>query len=255
MRKQLIHNKQYALPRRKLPKPILFLIVPSCFITIWLVTSFRTLGCLNCNPQKPKNTILQDLASFKDDMAEAEQSTTAQWKRISSPNDLGDFTAENLWSKSLISDAIVLGPQISSNQTLVTAYFRAKSKYPSSKYDEWMQNMMSLKDPLVIFTQPDLVEMMSNLRADPSLSTVIIPCTLDDLPVSKLKSNSSFIRMGKSLSFWEHQLEIDPEKSRHSSYFVFWIWLSKSWLVEQAIQRNYFQSEFFVYTDIGKSCK
>jgi hypothetical protein len=229
-------------------------VAPFCFVTFWLVTSFRTIGCVTCNlPQNhPVKTIQQDLASFKESTNEAKLSITTQWNPIPSGRDSSEFNAEQLWSQSLRTDAIILGPQIRSNHTLVTAYFRAKSKYPSSKYDEWMQNMMSLRDPLVIFTQPDLVEMMSTLRADPSLSTIIIPCTLEDLPISRVKSNLEFNHMGKTLSFWEHQLEMDPEKNRHSSYYVFWIWLSKSWLVEQAIQRNYFQSELFVYTDIGK---
>ena len=243
MRKQ-IHRKQYALPRRRFPiMSILF-----CCIALWSVVSFRMIGCADCdNPRKPKNTSLHNLSSQKNAFTESVP------KPISSTSNASDFSAENLWSKSLSTeDVVVLGPRIRSNQTLVTAYFRAKSKYPSTQYDAWMQNMMSLKDPLIIFTQPDLVEMMSNLRSDPSLSTVIIPCTLEDLPISKLQSNRQFDHMGNSISFWEHQLEIDPEKRRHGSYFVFWIWLSKSWLVEQAIQRDYFQSEFFVYTDIGK---
>jgi hypothetical protein len=253
MKRQTIQSKQHAKLRRTFARQLFILVVPFCFITVWLVASFRKIGCVNCNlPQiHPTKTVQQDLASFKDNTKEAKQLTTAQWKPMFLETNSSKFTAEHLWSQSLSTDAVILGPQIRSNHTLVTAYFRAKSKYPSTKYDEWMQNMMSLKDPLVIFTQPDLVEMMSNLRSDPSLSTIIIPCTLEDLPISKLKSDLAFEHAGKTLSFWEHQLEIDPEKNRHSSYYVFWIWLSKSWLVEQAIQRNFFQSEFFVYTDIG----
>lgn len=250
---KVIHNKHDAGSRRKIPRSIGIVIVPFCFVALCLVASFRTIGCFDCdNQKKQKIAILQDLALFKDGVTEKKQSTTAQWKPVLPASDSDELNAVKLWSNSLSTEAVMLGPQIRSNQTLVTAYFRAKSKYPSFKYDEWMQNMMSLKDPLVIFTQPDLVEMMSNMRSDPSLSTVIIPCTLEDLPVSKLKSNLRFDHMGNTISFWENQLEIDPEKKRHSSYFVFWIWLSKSWLVEQAIQRDYFRSHFFVYTDIGK---
>lgn len=248
-----MHIRYHALPM-KVPKTIIIFIIPFCFVALWLTAAIRTIRCTDCkNRTKQNNPVGQDLASFKLGLIETKQQTTTSPSKPLPAGDPGDFQATTLWSKSLSTEPIVLGPRVQSNHTLVTAYFRAKSKYPSSQYDEWMQNMMSLKDPLVIFTQPDLVEMMSKLRSDPSLSTVIVPCTLEDLPISQLRSNLRFEHMGNSISFWEHQLEIDPEKSRHSSYFVFWIWLSKSWLVEQAIQRDYFQSEFYVYTDIGKS--
>ena len=35
--------------------------------------------------------------------------------------------------------------------TVVTAYFEIASKHTSGEYDAWMQNMLSLQDPMVIF--------------------------------------------------------------------------------------------------------
>ena len=51
--------------------------------------------------------------------------------------------------------------------------------------------------------------------------------------------------------FWEDQLERDPEKAIHRSYQLFWIWLNKAWCVTEAIRLNVFESDLFVYSDIG----
>jgi hypothetical protein len=132
-------------------------------------------------------------------------------------------------------------PLIKSPNTIVTGYFRVKSKYGSDKYDDWMRNMLSLNDAMVVFTQPDLVDQIKELRSHAVDRTIIIPMNLDDLPIGTLYSES----------FWQDQLDRDPEKRRHKSYQLFWIWLSKSWAVSQAIRLNVFDSDIFVWSDIG----
>lgn len=130
---------------------------------------------------------------------------------------------------------------VTSHSTIVTGYFRVPSKHSTGKYDQWMQNMLSLQDAMVIFVQPDLVDRIRTLRSHATNRTVIVPLALDDLPIGTLYP----------VRFWEDQLERDPERLRHRSYQVFWIWLSKSWCVTQAIRMNVFQSDLFVWSDIG----
>lgn len=130
----------------------------------------------------------------------------------------------------------------SSPNTVVTAYFSVKSKYGSDKYDEWMKNILSIQDAMVIFTQKDTVDKIKELRAHAMAKTVVIEMKLEDLPIAQV---------GDSDSFWENQLDIDREKKRHQSYQLFWIWLSKSWWTTQAIHLNYFSSEFYMWSDIG----
>jgi hypothetical protein len=146
------------------------------------------------------------------------------------------------------SDIIKLYPADSEAQTLikspntvVTGYFRVPSKYHSDKYDGWMKNMLSLQDAMVIFTEPDLVDQIKNLRSHAVNRTIIIPINLDDLPIGKLFGER----------FWQDQLERDPEKRIHRSYQLFWIWLSKSWSVAEAIRMNVYDSDIFVWSDIG----
>lgn len=50
--------------------------------------------------------------------------------------------------------------------TLVTAYFRIKSKHSDNDYDHWMANTMSVLDPMIIFTSADLADKM---RGEPPL--------------------------------------------------------------------------------------
>jgi hypothetical protein len=133
------------------------------------------------------------------------------------------------------------GELIQSPNTVVTGYFRVPSKYEPGKYDNWMKNMLSLHDPMVIFTHTELVDQIKDLRQHALDRTIVIPLALEDLPIGSLYPTS----------FWEDQLNRDPEKKIHRSYYLFWIWLSKSWCVMQAIRLNPFKSDLFVWSDIG----
>lgn len=132
-------------------------------------------------------------------------------------------------------------PLIESPNTIVTGYFRVRSKHKSGNYDTWMRNMLSLQDAMVIFTEPDMVDQVKQLREHAVNRTVIVPMGLYDLPIGKLYSDE----------FWQDQLDRDPEKKIHKSYPLFWIWLSKSWCVMEAIKMNLFQSDLFLWSDIG----
>lgn len=132
-------------------------------------------------------------------------------------------------------------PLIKSPNTVVTGYFRVPSKHNPGKYDGWMENMLSLQDAMVIFTQPDLVDQIKHLRSHAVNRTVIVPMNLEDLPIGKLFGET----------FWQDQLDRDPQKTIHQSYQLFWIWLSKSWSVAQAIRMNVYDSDIFVWSDIG----
>ena len=140
------------------------------------------------------------------------------------------------------SDAIKLSNNlITSPNTVVTAYFVVPSKFKKDNYDKWMTNMLSIQDAMVVFTHAELVPQIEKLRNHALNRTVIVPIELDDLPIGTLYSKE----------FWKNQLDIDPEKKIHRSYQLLWIWLSKTWCVTQAIRMNFFQSDLFVWSDIG----
>ena len=62
--------------------------------------------------------------------------------------------------------------------TIVTAYFNIDSKHSHDEYTRCMKNMLSLKDPMVIFTSPDMVTSIHSLRSHASNSTKIITMEL-----------------------------------------------------------------------------
>ena len=129
---------------------------------------------------------------------------------------------------------------VQSSNAVVTAYYRLPSKHPYSKYDRWMRNFLSIEDPLVVFTQSNMVDRIKKRRIHATNRTVIVECELDQLPIRLLGDD-----------FWDHQLQIDPEATRHKSYQLFWVWLSKTWWTVQAVHLNFFSSDFFLYSDIG----
>ena len=126
-------------------------------------------------------------------------------------------------------------------QTVVTAYFQIRSKYTSEQYDTWIKNMLSMQDPMVIFLSPALIPKIREMRQHALNKTVIIPMEVEDVPLA----------VDYNTSFWEHQFAIDKEARTHKGYHVFWIWLSKTWWVNEAIRHNFFNSQVFVWTDMG----
>jgi hypothetical protein len=130
---------------------------------------------------------------------------------------------------------------IISHSTVVTAYFTVKSKHATEKYLNWMSNMLSLQDAMIIFSSPEMVETMQLLRRHAANRTVIIPFDLNQVELVQTYDNK----------FWQEQLNKDREKHAHQSYELFWIWLSKSFFVKTAIELNVFQSDIFMWSDVG----
>lgn len=131
--------------------------------------------------------------------------------------------------------------------TIVTGYFPIKSKYPTSEYMKWMQYLLSIQDCMVIYAPQSLAANITALRQHALRKTVLIHMDITDLPIANLRALSS----STSSSFWSHQLDLDFERRRHKSFQLFWIWLSKSWCVIQAMAQDFFHSNIFLWQDIG----
>ena len=125
--------------------------------------------------------------------------------------------------------------------TIITAYFEIASKHTSSDYDAWIQNMLSLTDPMIIFTEAKFVDKFRKLRKHATDRTRIVTMRLEDLKIAKMFP----------LDEWSLQLAIDPESKLHKTYKVFWVWLNKLCFMAEAIRDNPFASDIFVWCDIG----
>ena len=131
--------------------------------------------------------------------------------------------------------------EISSPPTIVTAYFEISSKHTHKEYEGWMQNIMSLQDPMVIFITPSHVSMVERLRSHALNRTRVIPMDLNDTRMSKTYSTD----------FWTQQHSIDPERGIHKDYRLYQIWSNKVDFLKLAVDENPFNSSFFAWVDMG----
>ena len=172
-------------------------------------------------------------------------------------------TASN-WSLHYVPALPTADSDGNSRSCIVTAYFKlSSSKHHADQYDQWMQNMLSMHDCMVIYCEAEMVPKIVQYRTNhtPSVThsigpTAIIEMSLNDLPISKYYSNSDT----SPSDFWNRQLRIDPERQMHKSYELFWIWLSKTWFVTTAavLQQDLFRDntnttaiETWMWADIG----
>ena len=151
-------------------------------------------------------------------------------------------TGENSFVKSTTS-TIATGENsfVKSTSTIVTAFFPLRSKHKLEDYRKWYANFLSLQDTMVIFTTPEMVDVFKGLRTNAKNRTFFVPIQLNETRVAQIYD----------LKFWEHQFDMDTEKRIHKSYQLFQVWLSKSYFVVEAIKINPFQSQVFVWSDIG----
>lgn len=148
-----------------------------------------------------------------------------------------------------LSTMLIADPQTTASKvvfpgvpgTLVTAYYNVPSKSKHEAYMSWIRNFMQLEDFMVIFTSADLVDELKQRRAHALDRTTFHVMDLHETPFATQYSKE----------FWQSQLEMDPEKDIHRSYEVFWIWLSKTWFVQEAIRTNPYGHQIFAWVDIG----
>jgi hypothetical protein len=124
--------------------------------------------------------------------------------------------------------------------TIVTAYFNIESKHPHSSYLQWMENMLSLQDPMIIYTTSEMVSTFKKLRRHALGRTKIVEMELNDMRMSQYGTE-----------FWEKQLAIDPERMTHKSFYLYWVWAEKVEFLWRAVEDNPFNSEFFAWVDMG----
>jgi len=155
-----------------------------------------------------------------------------------------------------------------SSTTIVTAHLRIPTSPPTDTFYAYVSHLLTVQDNMIIFTSTDMVERMKLLRSLWPSKTVIVEMQLDDVPISEL---------GGGGKYWSDQLDMDPEQQRRImkqdgtttgnvgdddgdgendiaeasfSPKLYWTPLSRSWFVKEAIRFNYFDSSYYVWTDI-----
>ena len=130
--------------------------------------------------------------------------------------------------------------------TVVTAYYRVKSKHEPKQYNVWINNLLLHVGPnckMVIFTSPDLVEYMNAVCQKNALGASFTVISMEMKEFKLLKRYP--------LKTWIQQYAMDPQKSCGRTIECYLIWNSKLIFLKEAMERNIYGSDKYVWVDIG----
>ena len=102
------------------------------------------------------------------------------------------------------------------NATLITAFYKTKSKSTYEAYLSWMTNFLTIKDCIVVFTSPDQEFQICALRP-PDYPTIIIPMLIESFLISSIMSTEA----------WEKQEAMDPELNIGHNRDLYAVWDEK----------------------------
>ena len=133
--------------------------------------------------------------------------------------------------------------------TLITCYYKVKSKHTFDEYSRWIINLLlTIKCNIIIFTSADQAEWINSItlynRLHPKPATElgrvkVIIKELQDLDIVK-----------RYPDIWDDQYAQDPTRDIRTKE-CYMIWNSKLALVYEAIILNPFCSDKFIWNDIG----
>lgn len=121
--------------------------------------------------------------------------------------------------------------------TIVTAYYEVPSKRTKAEYYKWINNFFQLNCNIVLFTDAAHSADMQFLRRGKPMHIIIREFC--DLEMWK-----------KYFIEWHMHYSMDPEQKIHSPD-LYAIWANKSLFVEEAYSIDPFNTEYFMWCDIG----
>jgi hypothetical protein len=133
--------------------------------------------------------------------------------------------------------------------TVVTAYYCVKSKHEPKQYHAWINNLLlrvGRNCKMVIFTSPDLVEYMNAMCKKNVLDASFTVISMEMKEFKLLKRYP--------MKTWIQQYAMDPQKSCGRTIECYLIWNSKLMFLKEAMERNIYGSDKYIWIDIG-SCR
>jgi hypothetical protein len=125
------------------------------------------------------------------------------------------------------------------NTTIVTAYFKLpQSKASHEKYSEWMQNMLLIECPMIIFCDEISEKQIQEFREHFIEKTKIITMTFQEFHCYKY------------FNIFVNDYRTKDHERYHNPY-LYLLWNEKSHFLKKAIEMNIFSTEFFLWVDIG----
>ena len=119
-----------------------------------------------------------------------------------------------------------------SNVTVVTAFYLMKSKFPPSKYKEWFDRFYRLNMNVVCFTDDNTYQYLN-----PPSNWHIIKQPIEQW---KIYQHVEYFR----------DCELNDWEQNHSKE-LYMIWNNKPYFIKQVVEENPYQSDYFVWADIG----
>jgi len=131
-----------------------------------------------------------------------------------------------------------------SQTTIVSCYYQLpQSKHSPSEYAQWIQNFLKHFDtPIVMFGEGEILQQLIQMRDQAGLGDRFFPI---EKTLSELKFSTNEWQV-----IWTHQLEQSNYKHLHNQE-MFRIWANKSFFIEEAILKNPFDSDMFIWCDAG----
>jgi len=124
--------------------------------------------------------------------------------------------------------------------TIVTAYFRlSKSKADHVTYYSWMANMLAIDNPMVIFCDHESANAIGELRKSREEKTRIVVTTLKEFHSYRYYTD------------FKNNEQIDRETYIGHNADLYMIWSEKSHFLKRAIEMDPFQTDYFLWVDIG----
>jgi hypothetical protein len=121
--------------------------------------------------------------------------------------------------------------------TIVTAYYQIPSKASHETYLGWALNFLkNIENNIVFFTTEDLIDNFKTIRTQNIIYEV--------LPFSELEAVKKY-----GYDFWQKHKNIDPETYHTPELGM--IWYEKKEFVLRAIEKNYFNTDVFIWCDAG----
>ena len=139
-----------------------------------------------------------------------------------------------------------MGSVTEKSVTIVTAYYRIKSKHEPHQYDAWIRNLLlgvGRFCKMVIFTSPDLINYMNAICSKNTRGALF---AVIGIPMKDFK-----LLQRHPLKIWAHHYSMDPQKACGRTIECYLIWNSKLIFMKEAIERNVYGSDKYAWVDIG----
>ena len=127
--------------------------------------------------------------------------------------------------------------------TLVSCYYKLeKSKHTDEEYDRWIRNLLeNINTNIIIFTcENEKSYLETILENNKNIQYTIIVKEISNFEINKLYPH-----------IWENQEKLDPGKWCGRARGCYQIWNSKFHFLKEAIEKNPYNSDYFIWNDIG----